>query len=328
MDARSYKCHRMKLLFESGPFFYAEFNIRLLLFLIFHPSSLYFANDLDTLLPNFILAKLRRKRLIYDSHEYFTETPELVDRKLIQSVWKFLEGWMLPRLGSMITVNESIAGLFREKYQVEVVVVRNIPPLFKASEVSNREALGLPKHKKLLIMQGSGINMQRGAEELVEAMKYLTDCHLLLIGGGDVWSDLRTLAVQLEITERVQFLPRMPYAQMMAYTAAADLGLSFDKPTNINYRLSLPNKLFDYIHAGIPVLTSRLPELEKIITTHQLGDFIPDHHPKHIAASIRKLLADHNTLQLYKENARKASQILNWENEQKYLLSFISTEHG
>ena len=87
MDKREYQVHRMKLLFEKGPFFYAEFNIRLFFFLLVNRADMLISNDLDTLLPNYLISRLKTTPLVYDSHEYFTEVPELVNRKIVQSVW-------------------------------------------------------------------------------------------------------------------------------------------------------------------------------------------------------------------------------------------------
>ena len=128
MDERPYATHRMKLLFEKGPLFYAEYNIRLFFFLLFHRAYLLLSNDLDTILPNYCISRLKGRKMIFDSHEYFTETPELVHRPKVQRVWKRIEGYVVPNLDEMITVCDSIADLFRKKYGVNCHVIRNIPP--------------------------------------------------------------------------------------------------------------------------------------------------------------------------------------------------------
>ena len=164
MDERPYASHRMKLLFEKGPLFYAEYNIRLFLFLFFHRANLLLSNDLDTILPNYFISRLKGSKMVFDSHEYFTETPELVHRPKVQKVWKRIEGFVVPKLSEMITVCDSIADLFREKYGVKCHVIRNIPPRKTLPPKGDKTELGLPTDKHLLILQGSGINIQRGAE--------------------------------------------------------------------------------------------------------------------------------------------------------------------
>ncbi len=325
MDERPYACHRMKLLFEKGPFFYAEYNIRLFLFLLFHKANLLFSNDLDTILPCFFISKLKRSKVIFDSHEYFTETPELVHRPRVQRVWKRIEEFVVPRLGRLITVNESIADLFREKYNVEVFVVRNIPMRRMLPPKGDAATLGLPSDKHLLVLQGSGINVQRGAEELVQAMRHLPDCHLMIIGGGDVLPILKTMVGELAITDRVTFLPRMPYAKMMAYTQLAEIGFTLDKDTNLNYRFSLPNKLFDFIQAGVPIVASHLVEIERIVRQYDIGTFIENHDPETIAKTIQEVLADEERRNLWKQNLKRAAAELCWENEEKELLKAIQS---
>lgn len=320
MDQRPYDTKRMKLLFEKGPLFYAEYNIRLFSFLLFHKANLLLSNDLDTALPNYFISKLKGIKMIYDSHEYFTETPELVDRPRVQRVWKRIEGFVVPRLLEMITVCESIADLFHEKYGVKCHVVRNIPARAALPPKGDKKILNLPEDKHLLVLQGSGINIQRGAEELVEAMQYLDDCYLMIIGGGDVLPILKQMVTEMHIEDRVRFMPRMPYANMMAYTQLAELGFILDKDTNLNYRFCLPNKLFDFIQAGVPIVASRLVEVGKIIEKYQIGLFIPDHDPKSIAATIKEGLGDASRRAVWQQGLAKAAEELCWENEQQVLL--------
>ena len=150
-DERPYGTKRMKLLFEKGPLFYAEYNIRLFFFLLFHRANLLLSNDLDTILPNYFISKLKRCKMVFDSHEYFTETPELVHRPKVQKVWKRIEGFVVPKLNEMITVCDSIADLFRQKYGVKCHVIRNIPPRKALPSEGEKAVLGLPTDKHLLV---------------------------------------------------------------------------------------------------------------------------------------------------------------------------------
>jgi len=323
LPVRNYQMHRMKLLFEKGPLFYAEYNIRLFLFLIWHKADLLFSNDLDTLLPNFLVSKIKQIPVVYDSHEYFTETPELVHRKFVQYTWKTIEQWIFPRLKDVITVNDSIAGLFQQKYGIRVNVVRNIPAK-PEQDISLNEPLpeiggGFP----VILLQGAGINIQRGAEELVEAMQFVNEAHLLIIGGGDVIDELKRQAIHLNLERKITFLPKMPFEKLRQYTAMASIGLTLDKDTNINYRFSLPNKLFDYIHAGVPVLASPLVEVKKIIETYQVGETIESHEPRAIAQKIGSMISDQARLTFYRKNCKKATELLNWENEKKVLVEVL-----
>ena len=321
MPQRDYATHRIKLIFDSGFLFYAELNFRLFFYLLFKRSDALLANDLDTLLPNYLISKLRSSTLFYDSHEYFTEVPELINRPSVQRIWKRIESAIVPKLTHMYTVNDSIAGLYQKAYGLQVKVVRNVPFRYTPSKIS-RSDLGLPSDKRIVIVQGAGINIDRGTEEAMEAILLVDNVMLLIAGSGDVIPILKKRAEAPEFHGNVLFFDRQPYNKLMACTAVCDLGLSLDKNTNLNYYYSLPNKLFDYIQAGIPVLASDLPEVSNIVLTHKVGEVTASHDPKTLAKMITHLL-DEKFNQEYKANCLKAAETLCWENERNTLLEIF-----
>ena len=327
LEKRSYATLRMKLPFEKGPLFYATYNVSLFFRLLFEKTDLLFSNDLDTLLPNFLVSKMKRKPLVYDSHEFFTEVPELVHRPRVQGIWKRLERSILPKLKFSLTVNDSIADLYKNEYGISMKVLRNVPPFQDVFPGTTRQDLGLPSDKKIIILQGSGINIDRGAEEAVEAMKFVEGAVLLILGSGDVIGQLKQMVSDLRLEEKVIFKDRMPYPQMMAHTRVSNLGLTLDKDTNINYRYSLPNKLFDYIHAGIPTLATNLKEVRDIIEHYDVGDLIGSVEPRVLADKMNEMLHSSKTEQ-WKENCLKARKELNWGTESEVLKEMIASIDG
>lgn len=320
LPAENYRMHRMKLLFTSSAFFYAEYNLRLFFFLLFRKADVLVANDLDTLLANYLVARLKGSTLVYDSHELFTEVPELDHNAFAKKTWLRLERWIVPKLTYAITVNRSIADILQKRYGTPFRVLRNMPYRYRPTETKTRAELGLPTDKKIIILQGSGINVRRGAEEAVEAMKYLTvPAILLIVGNGDVIPVLKETVEREGLQDIVLFKPRMPYAELMQYTHAADLGITLDKPDNLNYLYSLPNKIFDYIQAEIPVLSSRLPELERVINEYGVGLCIDTHEPTHIAERMQQALTDVSLRQTWQQNLSLAAQVLCRENEEQEL---------
>ena len=317
---RPYQTVRFKLWWEKGALFYAAYNTRLFFYLLFHRANALVANDLDTLLPNFLVSRLKRQELYYDTHEYFTEVPELVSRPRIQKIWKRIERWIFPKLKHAWTVNDSIAQLYSREYGINVDVIRNVPATAHTKTTKTRAELDLPEGKKILLFQGAGINIDRGGEEAVQAMQFLDNCLLLFIGGGDVIDDLKKMAADLKVSDKVRFIPRLPFEELRSYTAVADVGLTLDKDTNINYRYSLPNKIFDYIHAGLPVLSSNLVELRKIVEHYNIGMIADRHNPGYLAERVKEMFSDEKRFDSWKENLKLAAAELCWEKEEPKLL--------
>lgn len=317
----------MRLWFKSGFFFYAEYSIKLFFKLLFTKKDILWANDLDTLLPNYLIGKIQSKKLVYDSHELFTEIPELADRPKVQRIWLAIERNIFPKLDFVLTVNGSIAKYYQKKYNVAPKVIRNIAPKLIERKSIPADMEPMVKGKKILILQGTGINIGRGAEEAVQMMQYLDQAVLFIIGSGDVFPQLKKLVQTLQLENRVVIKNKLPYPKLMAYTAAAHLGLSLDKATNLNYRYSLPNKIFDYIQAGTPVFATDLPEVAKIVNEYGIGWLIREVNPRKMALGIQEIFENIMDYKLKKSNCTKAGEILCWENESKKLIPFLNKIH-
>jgi len=319
--SREYQVERLKLLFDKGPLFYLELNLRFFFRLMKKDWDIVHVNDLDTLLAGYIAyINLKDKELVYDSHEYFTEVPELQGR-FAKAVWLFLEETIFPKLKHVYTVSASIAKVYKAKYNVEVGLVRNVPPYIAWKKEGSRTSLGLPEGKRILILQGAGINVSRGAEEAVLAMKELSEDYvLLLLGGGDVFEKLKSLVKLYRLQERVIFKERMPFEELMQHTLHADMGLTLDKGDNLNYEYALPNKLFDYIAAGIPVLSGPTIEAREMIKEYQIGKSVEEITPQAIAQTIELMFSDPTQVDVWKQNTIAAYKILNWEKESQGII--------
>ena len=335
INNRPYKCRRMRLLFNKGALFYAEYNFRLFLFLFFHKTDILLSNDLDTLFANFLISKLKNKKLVYDSHEYFTEVPELINRKRTQKIWLKIEKIILPKIKHSYTVCQSIADIYSKKYDIDMKVVRNIPqrvpqpselsfivPQLSELSIKTTRRVVVHKEKKIIIYQGA-VNIGRGIEYVIRAMQFLENYVFWIIGDGDIYHDLVKLTKKLNLEKKVKFLGKIPFNELKKYTLQADLGISLEENIGLNYYYALPNKLFDYIHAEIPILASQLPEIKRIIDKYNIGTFIKNHDAKHIANKIQNIFSDTKQIKKWRNNLKTAHKELCWENEENILIKIF-----
>ena len=316
-ESLPFKTHRFRMIFKRGFLFYAFFNLRLFGFLLLHRYDLLVSNDLDTLLPNYLVAKLKHILLVYDSHEYFTGVPEIQDRPFVRRVWKRIEKFVFPGLKYVMTVSDSIASQYKSEYGFKPLVVRNCSIKTEQILPFSHEELEICPDHLLLILQGTGINVDRGGEELIDAVSLTDKVTLLVIGSGNKFEFLIEKVSQLGLTGKIKFIKKLAWKELMRYTRSADVGLSLDKKSNMNYNFSLPNKVFDYISAGIPVIATDLPEIAKIIREYNCGILISEPTPEVIAEAIIKLRDNRDLLSGLKRNSAIASETVNWENESK-----------
>ncbi len=309
---REYKIKRFNLIFETEVWFYMEYNIRLFFFLLFSKADVFLANDLDTLLPNFLVSKLKGKPLVYDSHEMFCEGPELQGRNFVQVVWRTIEKWIVPKLKYAYTVSLSIAQDYKKLYGTDFKVIRNIPKLkieSKAVEQLNFNG------KKIILYQGV-MNPGRGLEEMIAAMPLIEKAVLLIIGFGKVEGELRELVKEKNLENKVIFYGKVPFDDLLSYTKQAHIGLLLERPLGLSFTYALPNKLFDYIHAGLPIIASPLVEVKRIMDDYNVGCMVENYNPQYLADTIKQMLENSEKIALWKQSMQKAKMELNWEKEQ------------
>lgn len=314
LAGRPYRTFRMWLPVDRGPLFYAAFNLALLFQLLFRRADLYLSNDLDTLLPNVLVSRVKGLPLVYDSHEYFTEVPELVHRPRTRAIWSWLERQLVPKLRHAFTVSPAIADAYRVKYGVEFRVIRNLPLLVE-------RPVAVPAQPPVILYQGA-VNLGRGLELAIRSMAFLDGAELHIAGTGDIHSQLVRLVEESGLSDRVRFLGRIPFGQLAHITGSASIGLSIEEDLGLNYRHALPNKLFDYIHAGIPVLVSDLPAMRSVVEEHGVGEVLRSRDPQQVAQQIQQMF-DAGRQQFWRENCVKAASTLNWQYEVRPLEELI-----
>ncbi len=305
---------RFRLPVNKGFLFYGIYNIRLFFYLLLNRYDIIVSNDLDTLPACFFASVFSKSKLVFDSHELFTEVPELEGRQLVKKTWLFLERMILPRVKHAITVSDSVAKEYEKRYNIEMTVIRNLP--------LTRET-GIPKIPELekitnrIILYQGAVNKGRGLERLTEAMAYLKDYYLIIAGDGDIMQELKERVHNLELTKQVIFTGRLLPDELKKYTAYATIGVSLEESYSLNYYYSLPNKLFSYIHAGVPCLVSPFPEMQKIIEQYDVGKVSGAKNPEELANELSNMLKDKTAHAAWKQNCLKARKMLCWEKEEE-----------
>jgi glycosyltransferase involved in cell wall biosynthesis len=284
------------------------------------------AHDAAMLAPGFVGARLTRARLLYDSHELATGVPYRTPL-WARLVWA-LERMLIRRCDAVITVSDGIADRLRRLYGLRErpTVVRNLPDLPNSGPGGLRRRLGL-SDEPLVLHQGAPAP-HRGCEELVLAMEHVPDAHLVFLGesGFPVFTDrLARRARERSVAGRIHFTANLPLEALLSHTREADVGVSLLEGNCENHRLALPNKVFEYVAAGVPVVVSDLPELSRLVHEHGLGWTADPGDPSSIAAALREALTHGHQRT---EALQQAAGTLNWEREKGRLIDVYSRLAG
>ena len=317
----SFKQKRLHCYFKKGKFFYLEYNLRLFFYLLFAKTDAVCAIDLDTILPAFFIAKLRRKKFIYDAHEYFTEVPEVVSRPPIQRVWERIARFTIPRTRYAYTVCDSLAEIFENQYGTSFSVIRNMPMRRQTADGGQRTNEEQKMNNGIILYQGA-LNEGRGVAKAIAAMQEIDDAELWLAGEGDLSQELRELAEKLGVTDRVKFLGYIEPADLHQLTPQATIGLNLLENKGLNYYYALPNKFLDYIQANVPSINMNYPEIKKILNRYEVGLALEKLETKYVVDAIKQLLSDKEQYNKLKLASEQAAKIYVWEEEEKKLKAF------
>lgn len=310
--SRPYPFSRITLVSKSLKTAYFEFNWKLYRELKkkADQDTILHANDLDALLPNYILAEKLKIPLVFDSHEIFSEMPAIQDR-MSQKLWRYLEKKLVPKQRFMITASRGYAGWFKKRYGADPQIVQNAP-----RKLDHHRSIS-ENQPKILLYQGA-INPFRGIDKAILAMKHLENVIFKIAGDGPMKKDYETLVIKENLQHKVEFLGKLLPEDLRKVTLTADCGMSIEENGGASYYYSLPNKVLDCIQARVPVILSNLPEMQNIKRQFDIGEIINSHQPEDIAKAIHQIMDKGRAA--YLPELEKAADLFCWENEEAKLL--------
>lgn len=312
---RPFQQKRLNCFFQKGKFFYLEYNIRLYFYLLFHSFDIINPVDLDTILPGYYASKIKKKKIVFDAHEYFTEVPEVMERPKVQKIWKRIERKIIPKLNYAYTVCQSIAELFEKEYGTTFQVIRNVPFYIESKNIK--------KENKIILYQGA-LNEGRGLEAMIDAMQQIEGAEFWLAGEGDLSNALRERVTAKKLNNKIKFLGFLQPEELKELTYKAYIGVNLLENKGLSYYYSLANKSFDYIQALVPALHMDFPEYKILNQQFEIGILLKDLEVSTIQEKIQILLTDDHYYQEIVNQCKKAKEIWTWENEEKILLNIYN----
>ncbi|MEM8586063.1 MAG: glycosyltransferase family 4 protein [Bacteroidota bacterium] len=310
---RPYQQHRILCKHLSGKQFYWEYNQKLTDFLKRAKPAVINSVDLDTLWAGYKAAKTLGAKLVYDAHEYFHETPEVVHRPLIRWIWKQVGAMLIPHTDARYTVGPALAQELSAVYGLPFGVIRNMPYRQHLSEK------GPIKEPRILLYQGV-LNRGRGIELAIDTLAQLPDWQLWIAGRGDLEEDFRRSSLQSGVDDRVRWLGFVPPEQLPAITEQAHLGLNLLSADSPSYYYSLANKTYDYMQAGLPAIHMDFPEYRRIQQSVGGVLLLEKLSIEKLVALIRQLDEKPNLYRHLHAQCIAAAQHLNWEQEEEKLV--------
>jgi glycosyltransferase involved in cell wall biosynthesis len=277
-------------------------------------ADVFLAGDVYTLPFVYLVSRLKKKRSYYDCRELYPFLAGLRNKKITQTLIKIIERLFIKRVEMVITTGPMDAQFIQHYYKItNPIVLRNLPEPKKPSEKINlRSQLGINEDEKILLYQGV-LFEGRGLEKTIKALKDINNTHLIMLGSGHLKSKLEQLAIEENVADRIHFLGTIPQEKLINYTSEADFGLALIENISLSYYYALPNKMFEYITAGVPVISCMLPQMKDIIDTYKVG-WIIDIETNNLAEKLNQII-DQKIDENLADRLKFASEELNWDVE-------------
>ncbi len=312
LDAYAFDTQRLIVNPERGFMFYLTFNLKLLVHLMKSDAELICSVDADTLLAGRFASWLSNKELVYDAHEFFEELPELSGKPIRKFIWKTINRVGLWGRVRCYTVNDELANIFTKKYGKSFLSIQNMPV-----SNTNKRSGALPQETIKLVYVGI-INTGRGIEEAIDFVSKHDMYELHIVGSGDLYDSLKERSVN---QSRIIWYGFLKQDDIKNKLSGFDIGLNLLSAKSKNYYYSSANKFFDYVHAGLPVLTMNFPVYKRLCAEYKVGELLSFLDETSIQNGLGKL---ESAYEAYHTQCLQASRIWNWENEKKKLLSFYT----
>jgi len=313
-----------KLKKTSSLVYYLRFVFILSRRILFTKADFIFAEDIYTLPFAAILGRLKGAKIIYDSREVYGHLAGLSKRKNLQSLLKWIETTFIHSAYKTITTGPLDSLHIENAYGIEKsIVIRNFPLYCRIEYPFDfRKHYNLRVDTKIILYQGVILH-GRGLKEIFNVLNEIHNCVLIILGGGEYTEYYKKLSSEKGLDKIVFFFGKIPQHELLNYTAGADIGLSIIENLSLSYYYALPNKMFEYILTGVPVLASNFPQMKDIIDEFKVGLYIDPENSDELKKSLLRLINDNNLRKELSLNCFNAAKELNWEKEIKKLLPFI-----
>jgi glycosyltransferase involved in cell wall biosynthesis len=310
---------------RSSRFQRARVVLRLWREILVTRAAVYHAHNVHVGPAAWVASRLRRMALVYDAHELYGEVlGDSTANRLGAALERRLERFLARRSDLVITTNGFRAQRLQERHgALRIEVLANVPAMVERVEPLDP---GYPTDAKVLLYQGGVYAAHRAFRQTIEALTHLDELHFVIIGFGRD-SELERIAdwaQQYGVSERVHVLPPRPFEELVQTAAAASVGIVPIMPRRDNDVLADTNKLFEYLMAGLPVVASDLPEMQRVLSAGDVpvGELFDPQSPESIAGAVRSVIADETLYVQRRQEARRlALTRFNWNIEERRLLT-------